>query len=285
MKLGILGSGQVAQHLMAAAEVAGTEAILIGRQTGKTVSLRKYNPTRRWDELGDILKLTEDLDVLINTAAFRDLLACEKDPAMAKAINTDLPGFLANRMPRQVFISTDYVFRGLKRSSRKEDEAPDAKCIYGATKAAGEDKTLAGNGLVVRIASPWGVYPSPERAHFVDMIVPRGLDLGKLDMPSDQYFSPTYLPDVAPEIIRLATDPDSNGVYHCTNSGNANWAEFTAMIFEILKSKVKVSGSARNDELRPRYGQLENNRATKQRHWAYALDEYLKGSEKAEQRR
>jgi dTDP-4-dehydrorhamnose reductase len=201
------------------------------------------------------------------------------------AINSDLPGFLSNRGPRQIFISTDYVFRGLKRSSRSEDEAPDAKCVYGLTKAKGEDRVISAGGVVVRIASPWGIYPSPERAHFVDAIVPKGLDLGKLDMPSDQYFSPTYLPDVSGTILDLATDQGSSGVYHVTNSGHANWEQFTGVIFETIRSKVKVTGSVRGDELRPRYGQLANNRSVKQRHWAHAMVEYLNGNVIAEARR
>lgn len=285
MRIGILGSGQVAQHLMAEAEKSGLDVVLIGREGGKSVSRRAYDPSRYWSEVGDLITLTQDIDVMINTSAFRDLIGCEKNPELASAINSELPGLLASKGPRQIFISTDYVFRGLTRRARNEEDIPDAKCVYGKTKAAGEDKTIAAGGAVVRIASPWGIYPSPERAHFVDAIVPKGLDAGKLDMPSDQYFSPTYLPDVAGTILEIASMPTSNGVYHCVNSGVANWAEFTGTIFDIIKSKVKVTGSVRGDELRPRYGQLENNRTLKHRHWAYALIEYLNGSERAEKRR
>ena len=194
MKVGVVGSGQVAQHIVASAKESGIDVVLIGRVDGPTVSNRAFNPNRTWEDEGDLVLAVSDCDVVINTAAFRDLNACEKDPELARKVNIDLPRLLAQRGPRQVFLSTDYVFRGLHDSKRKEDDPTDALCVYGATKAAGEREVLALGGAVVRIASPWGIYPSPERAHFVDAIVPKGIASGKLDMPTDQYFSPTYLP-------------------------------------------------------------------------------------------
>ena len=172
MKVGVVGSGQVAQHIVASAKESGIDVVLIGRVDGPTVSNRAFNPNRTWEDESDLLLAVSDCDVVINTAAFRDLNACEKDPELARKVNIDLPRLLSQRGPRQVFLSTDYVFRGLHDSKRKEDDPTDALCVYGATKAAGEREVLALGGAVVRIASPWGIYPSPERAHFVDAIVP-----------------------------------------------------------------------------------------------------------------
>jgi dTDP-4-dehydrorhamnose reductase len=285
MKVGVVGSGQVAQHIVASAKESGIDVVLIGRVDGPTVSNRAFNPNRTWEDEGDLLIAVSDCDVVINTAAFRDLNACEKDPELARKVNIDLPRLLSQRGPRQVFLSTDYVFRGLHDSKRKEDDPTDALCVYGATKAAGEREVLALGGAVVRIASPWGIYPSPERAHFVDAIVPKGISSGKLDMPTDQYFSPTYLPDVAGIILDVAAEPGMSGIFHATNSGSTNWKDFTSYIFEVLRTKVKVSGSERSDKLRPKFGALENTKLARPRHWALALEEYLKGGEKAEERR
>ena len=285
MKVGVVGSGQVAQHIVASAKESGIDVVLIGRVDGPTVSNRAFNPNRTWEDEGDLVLAVSDCDVVINTAAFRDLNACEKDPELARKVNIDLPRLLSQRGPRQVFLSTDYVFRGLHDSKRKEDDPTDALCVYGATKAAGEREVLSLGGAVVRIASPWGIYPSPERAHFVDAIVPKGIASGKLDMPTDQYFSPTYLPDVAGIILDVAAEPGMSGIFHATNSGSTNWKDFTSHIFEVLRTKVKVSGSERNDKLRPKFGALENTKLARPRHWALALEEYLKGGEKAEERR
>jgi len=285
MKLGVVGSGQVAQHLVAAAKESGIDVILVGRVDGATVSKRAYNPDRTWEDEGDLVLAVSDRDVVINTAAFRDLMACERNPELAKQVNIDLPRLLSQRGPRQVFISTDYVFRGLQEGKRKETDPTDALCVYGATKAAGEREVLSLGGAVVRIASPWGIYPSPERAHFVDAIVPKGVQAGKLDMPNDQHFSPTYLPDVASSILDVAMEPGLSGVFHAVNGGSANWEDFTAYIFSVLRTKVKVTGSTRNDELRPKFGALENTKLARPRHWALALEEYLKGDVKAEDRR
>lgn len=285
MKIGILGSGQVAQHLVHAAKESGYDTVLIGRVDGPTVKNRLFSPNRTWVDESDLMLAVSDCDVVINTAAFRDLAACEKDPEKADYVNAYLPGLLADKGPRQVFISTDYVFRGLHDSKRLETDATDAICIYGSSKAKGERRVLAKGGSVIRISSPWGLYPSPERGHFVDMIVPKGVAAGKLDMPSDQHFAPTYLPDVAGLILDVAVDKFSVGVYHAVNGGATNWHDFTAYLFNILRTKVKVTGSERNDPLRPKYGVLANSRLPRPRHWAVALEEYIRNGELAESRR
>jgi dTDP-4-dehydrorhamnose reductase len=285
VKVGVVGSGQVAQHLVAAAKESGIDVVLVGRVDGPTVSRRAFEPNRTWVDEVDLLLAVSDCDVVINTAAFRDLMACEKDKETAMKVNIDLPRLLAQKGPRQVFLSTDYVFAGKTPGKRKESDPTDGASVYGITKAAGEREVLAMGGAVVRIASPWGIYPSPERAHFVDAIIPKGVAAGKLDMPSDQHFSPTYLPDVAGIILDVAMEPGMGGIFHVTNSGSTNWADFTAYIFEILRTKVRVTGSERNDALRPKFGALENTKLARPRHWALALEEYLKSEEKAESRR
>jgi dTDP-4-dehydrorhamnose reductase len=285
MRVGVVGSGQVAQHLVACAKESNLDIVLIGRKGGATVSRRAFDPDRYWESTDDLIQSVADCDVVINTAAFRDLMACEKDHAKAKLINTDLPRILSEKGPRQVFISTDYVFRGLNPGKRLESDKADAVCVYGMTKADGEREVLALGGSVVRIASPWGIYPSPERAHFVDAIVPKGITAGKLDMPNDQHFSPTYLPDVASIILDVATEPKMAGIFHVTNGGSTTWADFTSYIFEVLRARVKVTGSVRNDMLRPKFGALANTHVARARHWALAVEEYLRNGVLAEERR
>jgi len=80
-------------------------------------------------------------------------------------------------------------------------------------------------------------------------------------------------------------DPFSVGVYHAVNGGTTNWQDFTAYLFNILRTKVKVTGSERNDPLRPKYGVLSNSRLPRPRHWAMALEEYIRNGELAEARR
>lgn len=282
MKVGVVGSGQVAQHLIEEGKKRGLDIVLIGRDGGPAPSKRKHAPDRTYTELGDLLSHVKDRDVVINTAAFRDLMACQADAEKAMAINTHLPTLLSSQGPRQVFISTDYVFRGLQQGPRRETEQPDSISNYGASKIRGEYGVLDRGGSVVRISSPWGIFPSPERAHFVDAIVPKGAASGNLDMPIDQVFSPTYLPDLAPVILDVALDEKADGIYHAVNSGYTNWAEFTRFIFQTLGAKVKVTGSERLDILRPKFGNLGNSRLPKQRTWPEALVEYLRGSQKAE---
>jgi len=285
MKLGVVGSGQVAQHIMDEAEKRDVEAVLIGRKDGKSVSNRKFDPSRHWDNIDSLLSAVSDVDLVINTAAFRDLMSCEKNPTLANQINSDLPRELAERGPRQIFISTDYVFRGLHESGRTEKDFTDAECVYGKSKAQGEAGVISNDGVVVRIASPFGIYPSPERPSFVDAIVPKGIGEGRLELPTDQIFTPTYLPDMAAMLLDTIDAGNMSGIYHMANSGSVNWADFARTIFHIHGGSVKIEGVTKNDNLRPKNGALLNERTPKMRHWMYALDEYIKGSTRAEDRR
>ncbi len=68
---------------------------------------------------------------------------------------------------------------------------------------------------------------------FVDMVVSHNKPM---DLPTDQFFSPTYLPDAAEHLVALAIGP-SNGIYHLVNQGKTNWMEFARMARRTRKIK------------------------------------------------
>ncbi len=145
--------------------------------------------------------------------------------------------------------------------------------VYGQTKLRGEAEVLKRSGIVARISSPFGIYPSPMKPSFVDMVVSHNKPM---DLPTDQFFSPTYLPDAAEHLVALATGP-SNGIYHLVNQGKTNWMEFARMARSLRRVKGKISGSMRWDKTRPQNGALINTRLPRFRTWAEAMQEYLSG--------
>jgi dTDP-4-dehydrorhamnose reductase len=269
---GVIGSGQVAQHVISelrrrnARFKVYTRSPQADAEAGVFVS---YDLASLPEQLRD-----DDITFVINCAALRDINLCEKDHRGALVANELLPEIIGNTV-RQLYISTDYVFDRNEEDRPLNEEAVSrgALSVYGQTKLNGEKKVLERGGIVARISSPFGLYPSPMKPSFVDMIVSHNKPV---DLPSDQFFSPTYLPDVAEQIVSLAGEP-SNGIYHLVNQGRANWVDFARTARMLRKVKGRITGSMRWDKTRPMYGALVNTRLPRQRTWMEAMQEYLSG--------
>jgi dTDP-4-dehydrorhamnose reductase len=98
-----------------------------------------------------------------------------------------------------------------------------------------------------------------------------------LDLPTDQNFSATYLPDVTGTLVDMALEEKYDGIYHLVASGKTNWAAFAQVARKFRKNKQKVTGSVRNDKTRPKHGELVNTRLTPFRHWMIAMEDYCRG--------
>lgn len=270
--VGVVGTGQVAQHVIEELRrrnlrfIVYTRSLQPNADAGVFVS---YTPETIARQLRD-----DDVTSVINCAALRDINLCEKSPTDAVHANVDLPAIIGDTV-RQLYISTDYIFDRNEEDRPLNEEAVSrgALSIYGQTKLRGEAEVLSRSGIVARISSPFGRYPSPMKASFVDMVVSSNKPM---DLPTDQFFSPTYLPDVASALVDLATQP-SNGVYHLVNQGKTNWKEFGQMARKLRHNKGRITGSLRWDTTRPMYGALINTRLPRFRTWAEAMQEYFDG--------
>lgn len=277
MNIGVVGTGQVAQHVIAE---------LKAREIPHVVYTRS-DPM--WDS-GVFSYTTENIveqiqkhriKQIINCAALRDIALCEKDPHAAWLANVDLPKIIGE-VTNQLYISTDYVF-DLNEESRTLDEKAESRgalSIYGQTKLEGENVVRGQGGTVVRISSPFGIYPSPMKPHFVDFVSQK---YGEIDLPTDQFFRVSYLPDAAKAIVDLALDESATQVYHAVNEGTATWVEIARQARKLNRNNGKITGSMRWDKTRPMYGALKNTRLPRFRHWTEAMEEYFRGP-RAEER-
>ena len=293
--IGIIGGGQVGQHLAQAAAKSGIKFDLIGRQSKSDVA-RFMDENVKFDistaRAADVKELAQKYECLIYTSAFRDVAACEKDWALADKLNHLVPRIMSQVRP-VVYISTDYVFGKLSQDHPRpivgkigEGENPDseyfsngAPSVYGKTKRSGEIAVLSNYGFVVRIASPFGRWASPLRTSFVDNM---RFQEGNLTIPKDQIISPTYLPEVAPAIVGLALSSAGSGnVYHAVSEGQVSYADLARQVRRELGTTGKIEGrlSNQSDSLRPTFSALQNNRLQKFSHWAESLSKHLKGYE------
>ncbi len=230
-------------------------------------------------------------DIVINTAAFTDVDACETEREVAFKVNRDgvRNVVLGCREvgAKLIHISTDYVFDGKKGEPYRENDDPGPINIYGLSKLEGEKEILkleTRNSkletLIVRTSWLFG----KNGRNFVDTILRVANSKDELRVVDDQVGSPTYTVDLAGAIERLV-DAGASGIVHCGNSGECSWYDFAKEIMRIKRIKgVNVvpikSGELKRPATRPSYSVLSNDRyfqltGHRMRKWEEALRDYL----------
>jgi dTDP-4-dehydrorhamnose reductase len=185
--------------------------------------------------------------VIVHTAAFTDVEACEDERRMAFRTNA-LGAMHVAKASREagcllIYISTDFVFDGSKRSPYTEMDRPCPVNYYGLTKLYGENyvRSLAPKHLVIRTSWLFG----PNGRNFVDTIIEKASGGGRLRVVNDQRGCPTYTRDLAVG-VRSLIDSGLEGVVHMTNSGDATWFDLAryAIAQAGLNADIEPVGSA-----------------------------------------
>ncbi len=231
-------------------------------------------------------------DIVINTAAFHRVDDCEKQDALAFAVNATGPKNLALSCKKTgaslLHISTDYVFDGEKGSPYTENDAPNPRSAYGISKLAGEFyiKYILDKHFIVRTSSLFGVAGCLGKGggNFVETMLKLGKEKKEARVVGDQVVSPTYTYDLALKISELIRTSHF-GLYHITNNGRCSWHDFAKKIFELSGLKVSLTRTTSEEHKtpahRPKYSvlahkNLEKIGLGKIRTWEEALADYLK---------
>jgi dTDP-4-dehydrorhamnose reductase len=228
--------------------------------------------------------------VIVNTAAFHKVEACEADVEQAFAVNCIAVrnlALVADRLgSRLVHLSTDYVFDGESDVPYTEESTPNPINAYGTSKAAGEFfiRSLCRQHLIVRTSGLYGLAGSSGKGgNFVQTMLRLGRDQGAVSVVTDQVLSPTYTLDLARTIWRLVA-ANAQGLFHVTNSGSCSWNEFARSIFEMSAVPAEVrpvtTASMGAAVRRPRYSVLASRKLDNigfgvMRPWREALADYL----------
>lgn len=210
----------------------------------------------------------EDVDVIINCAAYTDVNRAESDEAMAQKINSDAPGNLARAALKAdailIHISTDYVFDGKGYLPYNEESQTGPLSAYGRTKLSGE-KAVEESGCRYMIFRTAWLYSLTGRNFFLTMA---DLTASKpmLKVVYDQVGTPTYAADLAFLIAHIIEENklDRTGLYHYTNEGVCSWYDFTKEINDLLGHTCNVM-PCRTEEFptpaaRPHYSVLEKKK-------------------------
>ena len=246
--------------------------------------------------------------VVINTAAFNRVDACEAEVETAFRVNA-LGALHVARAANSagalcVYISTDYVFEGRRGTGNDtttpagmhpsrpmpytEQDRPNPINVYGASKLAGEILTAqaAARHLVVRVASLFGRRGARGKGgNFVMTVLARAKAGEPLRVVDDIVMSPTYTLDAARVIERLVR-AGVTGVVHVVNSGMCSWYEFACAIVRLAGIDARVepvsSDAYPAAARRPAFSALSNRYAANLiggdgvRSWEDALGEYVK---------
>ncbi len=247
MKILVTGiNGQLGHDVVKELNKRGHEPIGVDReQMDLTVS-------------SQIKECIEDIkpEAIIHCAAYTAVDAAEDNEVLCRQINAYAVRDIAELAKKldipMIYISTDYVFNGMKGleniNSNEvnadkyldyiESDETDPQNVYGKTKLEGElyVKELLDKYYIVRISWVFGENGN----NFIDTMLRLSKDRDKLNVIDDQIGSPTYTKDLAPLLVDMI-ETDKYGIYHATNEGFCSWYDFAKEIFKVANVDVEVN--------------------------------------------
>ncbi len=278
---GMLGT-DLAKELRRKYEVVGTDVV----RTSSIIDKFYKSDITDQKQIAGVIKKAKP-DIVVHTAAWTDVDGCELDRKRAYRINTEGAKNVARACraigAKLVYISTDFVFDGKKKSPYKETDKTNPLSVYAESKLKGEAavKKALKEYFILRTGWLYGRHGK----NFVDTIAAKAGKDGILKVVDDQVGSPTYTVDLA-KAIRSLLDRivTGYGVYHISNSGSVSWYEYAKAILKLsgIKARVAPISSKELDRpaKRPAMSVMDNSKfekftGYKMRGWRAALKEYL----------
>ncbi len=194
-----------------------------------------------------------DVDIIVNCAAYTNVDKAEEDEATAELINATAVGNLAEAakaVDGTLFhISTDYVFGADGNTPRAEDMPLKPLGAYGRTKLHGEQAIAEVGCKAIIIRTAW-LY-SEFGNNFLKTMLRLTAEKESLNVVFDQVGTPTYAGDLALAIISIIEGDiykGNEGVYHFSNEGVCSWYDFAQEIASAMRhDKCKINPCHSNE--------------------------------------
>jgi dTDP-4-dehydrorhamnose reductase len=228
-------------------------------------------------------------EVIVNCAAYNDVDGAEDVPAQALRVNAfavlALSRAAAAGRAALVHFSSDFVFDGETDRPYTEDDRPNPRGAYGASKLLGDWFALESpRAYVLRVESLFG--PPAEgtgRRGSLGTIVDRIQEGAEVPVFVDRTVSPSFTPDIARATRELVERGAPAGLYHCVNSGQASWADVAERAASLMNVPLRMRpltlDGAGLRARRPRYCALSNAKLAAagvvMQRWEDALAEFL----------
>lgn len=230
-------------------------------------------------------------ELVLNTAGFHRVDACEDDIPKAYLVNAAGPAHLAAACDKHgatlVHFSTDYVFDGRKGVPYVETDETGPLNTYGISKVSGEMAVAirCDRHYIVRTSGLFGLPTGPKTAgNFIDTMLRLAGEGKPVEVVDDQWFSPTSTRALAQQ-VRWLTGNGDYGTWHMTCQGECTWYQLAAAVFKTAGLKPDLSpitteafgGKAK----RPSYTVLTSNKLPESQavvtpHWQDEVVEYMR---------
>jgi dTDP-4-dehydrorhamnose reductase len=253
----------------------GSEFRTLDRSTAEVISTgsRELDLTNE-QEIRRFVRDTKP-SVIINTAAFSDMDAAERNWDACFALNAMAPVVLAEEAHRfdalLIHYSTDQVFAGTKTEPYVEADHPAPLNVYGASKMAGEQGIASSFARAIVLRLGW-MY-SARGENFLRSILRLARYSNELHVAADQIGAPTSTRSVAQateRLVRMYADSRKTqfptGIYHLTAGGATSWHGFAEAILSMApgsrKPVLTPSETSENPSFarRPRYCLLSSRK-------------------------
>jgi len=230
-------NGLIGSRLAATLSAQGHEVLGLGRGPQRAALLHRYLEC----DLLDSSRLRQAVldagaEVIVNTAALRDVDACEKNPESARAQNAGAVAVLAEAANAVgallVQVSTDYVFDGA-HGPYDEDATPAPLSVYGRTKLEGEaEARKARLWAVARTAVVYGK-PLGAQPNFGTWLSHQFLSAPKVRLFEDQWVTPSHALNVAQMLGELC-HRKLEGVWHLAGGEAVTRVQFGETFCEVF---------------------------------------------------
>lgn len=182
-------------------------------------------------------------DIVVNAAAYTSVDRAESEPDLARTVNAETPGRIAEELARSqgllIHYSTDYVFDGRKPRPYDESDPTAPLNVYGQTKLAGEQAVAASGCPHVILRTTW-VYDIRGK-NFLRTVLRLAREREELTMVADQHGAPTWARSIAEATAHIvgrciqrhnSSGWGYSGLFHLTAAGETTWAGFAQEILD-----------------------------------------------------
>ena len=180
-------------------------------------------------------------DIIFHCAAYTAVDKAEEDRENCYNVNVNgtknIVSVAEKINAKVVYISTDYVFDGTKKTEYETEDITNPINYYGYTKLLGEEvvKKLK-DYLIVRISWVFG----ENGKNFVKTMLNLAETKTELSIVSDQIGSPTYTKDLSKLLLDMIEN-NKKGLFFATNEDFCSWYEFAEYIFKINNINIKLN--------------------------------------------
>jgi dTDP-4-dehydrorhamnose reductase len=228
--------------------------------------------------------------IVIHSAALTDTARCEREPALARAINgigAENVAKVCQRVgARLIAISTNEVYDGAKTSPYVESDRTGPLNAYAISKLDGEWLASAACADTLIIRTSW-LYGDGGN-NFIEKLRTAAAEGRTLRFTTDEIATPTSTEDLAAALCGLVESDASPVIYHLTNDGAASRYDWALAILQLAGlagvpiepvTMAQLRAGGYDGPQKPPYSVLANTRAAALgitlRPWQEALTAYF----------